>query len=426
MEIELPYGRDRNLGFTIPDKNLLFKAEKTRDSIILSQEAAIEDAIRNPMGTPPLKELVKRKRRIAIVVDDITRPTPQKVILPVLINELKRGGSREENIEIIIALGTHRKMSVKEMKDRYGDEVTSNITITNHDCKDENELIEVGKIKNFPIAINKRVLGADLVIGAGNIAPHCYAGWSGGGKIVQPGVSGEKTAGFTHLMAAKTRPIGSIVGRLDQPIRRAIDDMAIKSGLRFIINTVLNHEGKISKAVAGDPIKALRIGVNYASKIYCPKIPDYADIVVVSSYPNDIDYWQASKAAAYASTCLKQNGCIILITPCPEGVAPTHPVFKERALLSYWKNLGDIEKGEIKDLVGAADLLSHGQLLEHAEVICYSDGLSREDKALLGFKHTESVDEAIDMALENHGEKSKIGVLCCGEILPKIQFTAST
>ena len=106
MEIELPYGKDRNLKFTIPDKNLLFRAEKTIDSIVSNQEVAIRDSIRNPIGTPALEEVAKRKRKIAIVVDDVTRSTPQKIILPVLIDELKRGGSREENIEILIALGT--------------------------------------------------------------------------------------------------------------------------------------------------------------------------------------------------------------------------------------------------------------------------------------------------------------------------------
>jgi nickel-dependent lactate racemase len=421
MEIELPYGKGRNVKLTIPDKNFLFKAEKIVDSIVPNQEVAIRDSIRDPIGTPPLAELTTREKKIVIVVDDVTRSTPQKIILPVLIDELKRGGSREENIEIVIALGTHRKMSLKEIRDRYGDEVVDHVTISNHDCREENELIEVDKINGFPIMINKKVLEADFVIGVGNIAPHCYAGWSGGGKIIQPGVSGEETIGFTHLMAAKTRPIVNIMGRLDQPIRKAIDDIAIKSRLRFVVNTVLDHEGKISKVVAGDPIKAFETGVGYASKIYCPKIPDHADIVVVSSYPNDIDYWQASKAAAYASACVKKNGCIILITPCPEGVAPTHPIFRDRASLSYWKNLEDIEKGEIDDLVGAADLLSHAQLLEHAEVICWSDGLSREDKTSLRFKNVGSIDEAVAMALKKHGEKSKIGVLCCGDILPRIQ-----
>jgi nickel-dependent lactate racemase len=420
MIIELPYGKNENLRFTIPDNNLLFKVDRTATPAVQNPEIAIRDSLRNPVGTLPLKDLVKHKKKILIVVDDITRPTPQNLILPVLINELKIGGLKDENIEILIALGTHRKMNLKEMKEKYGNEVVECVTITNHDCKDEKELVEINKIKGFPIVINKRVLEADFVIGVGNIVPHCYAGWGGGGKIIQPGVSGEKTTGFTHLMAAKTRPIVNIMGKLDQPIRRVIDYIAIKSGLSFIVNTVLNHEDNVSYVVAGNPVKAFKIGVDYASKIYCPKIPDYADIVVVSSYPNDIDYWQASKAAAYASACTKQNGCIVLITPCHEGIAPTHPIFKERALLGYWENLRDIEKGEIEDLVGAADLLSHGQLLERVDVICYSRGLSEEDKALLGFKHVKSIDEAIEMAFKNHGKESKIGVIRCGEILPKI------
>jgi nickel-dependent lactate racemase len=173
--------------------------------------------------------------------------------------------------------------------------------------------------------------------------------------------------------------------------------------------------------VTGDPIKAFREGVRVARRIYCPKVPDHTDIVIVSSYPADIDYWQALKALIYASIAVKQGGTIVLITPCPERISPTHPILRERATMGYDENLRAIEKGEIDDLVAGADLLLHAQVLERSEVICYSDGLTEEDKEALGFRHASTLDEALKMAFKSQGREARIGILKCGEILPVVK-----
>ena len=221
-------------------------------------------------------------------------------------------------------------------------------------------------------------------------------------------------------MAGKVRPISKLAGRLYHKIRREIDEVALKGGLKMIINTVLNQDDKIAQVTVGDPIKAFREGVKIAEGIYRPTIPGYADIIVVSSYPSDIDYWQAAKPLCFASTAVKQNGTIVLLTPCPDRVSPTHPIIRERAMFSYEENLKAIEKNEISDMIAGADLLLHSQILERAEVVCYSDGLTERDKEALGFTHASTVQEAIEMALESQGKKARIGVLKCGEILPVI------
>jgi len=419
MRIMLPYGKDRTVIVDVPDKNVYFIVDRGVAPALKNSRDEIRKSLKNPIGTPFLQEVVGPKDKVVIVGDDITRPTPQDVIMPVLLDELNAVGVLNKNIQVIIALGTHREMSEKEIREKYGSEVVERVPVINHDYKDSKKLVDMGKTgTGIPVSVNKEVYDADFVIGVGNIVPHCYSGWGGGGKIIQPGVCGEETTAMTHVMAGKVRPISKLIGRIDHKVREEIDAVALKAGLNLIVNTVLNREDKISHVVVGDPVKAFREGVRAAEKIYCPEVPGPADIVVVSSYPADIDYWQAAKPLDYASVAVKQGGTIVLITPCPDRISPTHPIFEERATLAYDENLRAIENKEIDDLIAGAGLLLHAQILERAEVICYSDGLTEEDKEALGFKHASTVEEAIEMAFESQGRDAKVGILRCGEILP--------
>jgi len=422
MRIKLPYGKDKAVIVDVPDKNVFFIVDRGIARPLKNPRDEIKRALKNPIGTPSLRELVGSKDKVVIIGDDVTRPTPQSIIVPVLLDELNAVGIPDENIQIIIALGTHREMSEKEIREKYGSEVVKRVPVVNHDYKNLKKLVDMGQTKTgIPISVNKEVCDADFVIGVGNIVPHCLAGWAGGGKIIQPGVCGEETTAMTHVMAGKVRPISKLMGRLDSDVRKEIDAVALKTGLKLIVNTVLNREDKISHVAVGDPITAFREGVKVAERIYCPEVPGIADVVVVSSYPADIDYYQASKPLAYASLAVKQGGTMVLIAPCPEGISPIHPILKERATLTYSKNLEAIEKKEIQDLIAGAVLLVHAQLLERAEVICYSHGLTEDDKKALGFKHANTVEEAMEMAYRSQGRDAKVGILKCGEILPMVK-----
>jgi len=422
MQVTLPYGKEKIVTPEIPDKNIYFLIDRGEVPALKNPGEDIGRELRNPIGSPPLSEMVKPKDRVVILGDDMTRPTPQDIIIPVLLNELNAAGVQDENIEVIIALGTHRYMSEREIRGKYGDEVMERVPVINHDYKDLKNLVDMGKTESgIPISVNKKVYDADFVIGVGNIVPHCYAGWGGGGKIIQPGISGEETTAMTHIMAGKVRPVSKLIGRLDHKVKGEIDSVALKAGLNLIVNTVLNQEDKIAHVVVGDPVKAFREGVKAAEKIYCPAVPGQADIVIVSSYPADIDFWQAAKPLDYASVAVKKGGTIILVTPCPDKISPMHPIFRERATLGYDENLRAIESRELEDLVAGGALLLHAQMLERAEVICYSDGLTEDDKAALGFQHASTMNEAVEMAFKSQGRDAKVGVLKCGEILPMIR-----
>ena len=140
--------------------------------------------------------------------------------------------------------------------------------------------------------------------------------------------------------------------------------------------------------------------------------------MVLSSYPADIDYWQALKALDFAHVGVRKGGTVILITPCPERISPTHSTFHAYATKDYREILEAISRKTINDLPAAGALLMHSQILEHANVICYSTGLREDDKRMLGFEHAASIEEAMQMALTRHGERARIGVLECGEVVP--------
>lgn len=421
MRIKFPYGREKTVVLEIPEENLGFVVDRSEAPALKDPREELRRGLRNPIGTPSLFDMVHPRDNVVVVVDDITRPTPQRVLLPVLLDELNTLGVPDKNVELIIALGTHRKMNRKEIMERYGGEVVDRVSVTNHDHRDPKGLVDLGKTRSgTKITINKAVYEADFVIGVGNIIPHCYAGWGGGGKIIQPGVCGEEITAMTHVTAGKVRPASKLAGRLNHEVRMEIDSVALKAGLNLIVNTVLNREDKVSRIVVGHPIEAFREGVKTAERICCSKVAGYADIVVVSSYPADIDYWQAIKPLVYAHMAVKQGGTLILITPCPERISPVHQIFKGRAALGYHENLEAIEKGEIDDIIAGGGLLLHARILERAEVICFSDGLTEGDKEALGFKHADTPQEAVKMALKSQGKNAKVGILKCGEILPLI------
>lgn len=419
MNIPITYGREETLQVDVPEKTLAWLIDRKHKPSLRDPVSTLIAAMRSPIACLPLKKLAKGAKRVVILVDDNTRPTPQHLIVPPIMDELNNAGVPDENIEVVIALGTHRKMTEAEIEEKLIRLVTRRVRVYNFDCHDGKDLVNIGRTaSSVEVVVSKRVHSADLIIGVGNIVPHCYSGWAGGGKIVQPGVCGVKTIEATHIVAGKIRPISSIVGSLDHPARRMIDEIALKAGLRFIVNTVLNEDDEVANFVVGHPMKAFHRGVELAREIYCPEIPALADIVIVSSYPADLEYWQSSKPADYACLGVRKGGIIILVTPSPEGVASMHPELTELGRLSYEEVVAAYERGEIENRIAAAALMLHSQIKEHANVICVSHGMTKQDKEALGFNHAETVQKALEMAFSAQGRGAKVGVMKCGDIMP--------
>jgi nickel-dependent lactate racemase len=161
--------------------------------------------------------------------------------------------------------------------------------------------------------------------------------------------------------------------------------------------------------------------VKVAKRVYQRRIPEVADILIVSAYPTDIDYWQGLKSLSYAQHGLREKGTVILLAPFPDGISPTHSELEKYADKSYQEIKKLIRENKLEDLVCASILLQHALIMDHCQVICISEGLSVEQKEKLGFRQAESVEEALEIALKKEGKRAKIGVIDYGgDVLPRL------
>jgi len=418
----LQYG-NQILEVDVPENNLLAEVTLTKVPGVKDEKYEIKRAIYNPIAHEGLAELAKKGKKAIILVDDFTRLTPAYKILPILIKELNNAGLSNENIEIMIAGGTHRPMSPKEIAEKVGEDIISKFKISSHNIetvKDKDQLVDLGKTPSgVPVSVNRKVVEADIKIAVGQIVGHPLAGWGGGGKIIQPGVCGEETTWRTHWLQTEYKE-NELLGVTDNPIRLEIEEVAKRVGLDFIVNVILNEKGQIVGVVAGDPIKAFRKGVDLAKKVYAVKVPEKADIVLTDAYPHDIDMWQAVKGIFAAEVVVKDGGTIILCAPCPEGVSGEHPALLQYGYIPKEQVEELIEHGKIDDLVGASDCAHVGELLKRVDIILYSE-ISRKETEKLNFKYAETPKKALEMALAKHGRNAKIIVMRrAGDMVPII------
>ena len=420
MKVKLPYG-DNFVEFEVPEKNLLAIVSPNDTQPALDTDQEITRALDNPIGMKKIEDIAKPEDSVVLLVDDNTRLTPCAKVLPEVIKRLDTVGVKENNIKIIIATGTHRSLFPEEIERKVGAEIVQKIEVLNHSWKED--LVYVGKTsQGTPIEVNRYVLEAKVKVGIGNVIPHPLAGWSGGAKIIQPGVCGKSTTGATHILGA-IYP-NSFLGVVDNPIRQEIESVAKKVGLTMIINTVLNHRGEVVKVFAGDFIKAHREAVKEAKHIWGVKIPALADIVIVSSYPCDLDFWQAGKALCVAELVVKRGGDIIFLTPCPEGISTNREHLEVMEEL-YGLKSRDIyrvarQKG-IDDLCAVATAVGTARHRELASITVISDGLGVEEAQLLGFDWKESLEEVLENGFRRQGENARISILTHGgETIPLI------
>ncbi|MCX6026861.1 MAG: nickel-dependent lactate racemase, partial [Chloroflexi bacterium] len=401
----------------VPGTTMLFEGRRTGVRRANLGEAAIEMALDQPIGCPPIEDMIGEDKRVVILVDDATRPTPARLLLPGILERLQRGGVSRRNVSIVIATGTHRAMRLDEMDAKLGQAVRQAYEVVNHDCRDLGMLVKIGRTAHgTPISINRLVAEAGLVIGIGNIVPHRYCGWAGGAKIVQPGVCGEETTAATHMMMAEDA--GVRLGILENRVRHEMEAVADEVNLRFVVNTILNGDGSISGVVAGDVRRAFRAGVTMARGIYTVPIPGRADIVVASASPSDMNFWQAGKALYSADLAAKRGGVIILVSPCYEGVGE-HAEFVElcgehaRAIRSR------LRADKVRDRIGAAAALAVAEVRSRAEVWIVAENLSSQDADGLRMRRFASLQDAVDAALLKKGRTSRLTVLHeATEILP--------
>lgn len=420
LGIAIPYGSS-SLEAEVPGARVLFSGEFEELPAIDDFEGTLLARLEQPTAGRPLREIGEGRAKALVLVEDNTRQTPVDRILPVLFDYLNEISLTDDDIEILTASGTHRLMTEEELLAKVGPDAYCRVGITQHDCRDLDSIIDQGSVRAgsslIPIQINRKILDADLIIGLGSIFPHSDAGFTGGAKIVQPGVCGTTTTAATHIAAALLDEIP--LGDADNPCRLGMEEVARKVGLDFIANAVQDHRGRILEIVAGDFVAAHRRGAEVSRRAHGVTIPEPADVVIVGSYPGDIDWWQAEKCLVAAYFAVKRDGFIVFAGPCYEGLVHNHPRLRDWLRLSYDEariKASAIDPADAEaDLIAADVAIANARIREKATILMVTEGISDADVALLGYRRMPDLQAAVDHALER-APGGSLGVLPYGGI----------
>lgn len=399
----------------IPEENLLFNTQKHTLPEGYDEQAIITTALDNPINTAPLTE-IPLDTQVVILVDDCTRPTPTAKLIPHILARLE---TRTRNITFMTAPGTHRPLSPADLEEKIGREYLDRYPVINVDYTRHEDYEYIGDMEvGTPLHLHKAFLRARYKVALGNIAPHNVVGWSGGAKIVQPGVSGEETTSSTHI-AGSFYPVRDVYGNVNCHMRGEIDDIGRRVGLDFIVNTVLDSDKNVLGLFCGHYLDAHRAGVRFAEANICPEIPALADIVVVSAYPSNMDYWQGFKPLGFSTKGLKEGGTVVFLFDTREGLCDNSPAHKPM-LYKYLRTdektvRADIAAGKVADLVGVTNPICHFQVLDYVKnVLCVTDSLTKDECELLSFDWADTIEEAMERAFAVQGPDAKVGVIHFG------------
>ncbi len=297
--------------------------------------AAVRSALRSPIGARPLADLAKPGARVAVVIDDDSRPTPVAEMLPTVLSELEEGGVGPEAVTVVTALGLHRAMTPEEVRARVGADVFDTVAFENHDCDDPARLVELGRTaRGTRVLLNRTVAEADLVVCVGCIEPHVIAGFGGGAKMIVPGVAGRETIGHNHALHCTPETFDGVGRPCDaSPMRLDLEEAA--SRLRpplFIVDAVLNGDLDVVRIVAGDPVAAHRDGVRTSRSIFAVPFAGAVDVVLTTSHPMDQDLRQGLKSLANTIRAVRRGGVLIALLRAEEGVGVVGLARRKRSL----------------------------------------------------------------------------------------------
>jgi len=407
VEVWLPYGKTE-VPVRVPDENLL-RVIKPREVPGVDDPALeIKSALEKPFGTARLSEMAEAGDKAAIVVDDVTRPAPTRLMLPLVLDELCEAGVADGDITIIFGCGTHRSLSEDEMAALIDDEVLKRVKAVCHDSRADNLVSFGSTTRGTEVLVNRTFAEAELKILTGDIGLHYYAGYGGGRKSVLPAVAGWNAVRRNHslLLDPKART-GNLEGN---PVHEDMNEAARMVGVDFTLNVVLNSRREVVGAFAGDFEEVLERGVLLVDEMCKVPIQTQADIVIVSSggFPHDINLYQAYKAVDHVKDAIKDGGIMILVAECPEG-------YGNQTFYDWMVEYRSIEKIERQIrrnfIIGGHKAYYLTKQLSRVSIMLVSVMPDSYVTSTFRLKTAKTVNEALNTALRSAGKKSKIYVI---------------
>lgn len=412
--IKVPYSK-HGMNLEIEDKNLeAVLVSKAHNFVVTKSESEIvKDSLDNPISSLRLEELAKDKENVVIITSDHTRPVPSRVIMPQILERIRRGNPNAK-IKILVATGFHRPSTKDELIFKLGEEIVEKEEIIIHMSTKDEDMIKMGVLPSGgDFYINKLAASADLLIAEGFIEPHFFAGFSGGRKSILPGIASAKTIMYNHCSEFIDSD-NSRTGILkNNPIHEDMVYAAKVAKLAFIVNVAIDKDKKVIASFAGDVDKAHKTGCEFVTNLSkVDKIP--ADIVVSTNggYPLDQNIYQSVKGMTAAEATCKDGGVIIMISACNDGHGG-QSFYDNMAKASCPKEiLESVRNVKKEDTVPDQwEFQILARILDKFTVIMVTDECDPQMIRNMHMKHAYNFGEALNLAYEIKGEDAKVVVI---------------
>lgn len=411
MRVDLAYGRD-GLAVDLPDGRTTVVTPRFRPGVA-DPAAALRQALRRPLAGPRLREIARPGQRVAVSVCDITRAQPREPMLRALLEELE-GVVRPEDVSVLVATGTHRANTPAELEGMLGRELATALRVVNHDARDDGSLVDLGPMGDaVPVFLNREWLEADLRITTGFVEPHFFAGFSGGPKMIAPGLAGLETVLTLH----DARRIGHPKARWGilhgNPVHDDVRAIARATGCHFGFDVVLNARQEITRAFAGELFAMHEAACAEAKRVAMAPVAQRFEVVVTtnSGYPLDQNLYQAVKGMSAAAEVVADGGLIVCAAECRDGL-PDHGAFAE--LLA--------SAGSPAELLARVEEPGHrvpdqwqvqvqARIQQRARVLVKSDFLGADQLRAAHLGAVDDVGAAVREALEAAGPAARVCAL---------------
>ena len=408
MDVWLPYGKSQ-ICVRVPTRNFLGLVESKEKVGVQDSRAEIERALRAPLGSKKLNEVANPSSKVAIVVDDATKPTPTSTMVPLLLEELRNAGIKEENVVIIFACGTRRAVTPEDAVGLLGESVCSRVKTVSHDCKAQ-DLVDMGTTHahGTRVLLNRVFMEADVRILTGDVRFHSFAGYTGGRESILPGIAGEETVRHNHAMLLETNArAGNLVGN---PVHEDMMEAAGMAKVDFALNVVQNSKRDIVRAFAGSIDSVFSEGTRLVDEMYRAQVDRRAEIAVVSpgGDPADVSLFQAWLGVDNALDVVKRGGVIILVAELPEGIGNQDYY----TWMMKFHDLKTVEKELRHGFVsGGAGAYYHLKALQKVRVVLVSSMPDYYATNVFKLRTARAVNDALNEAFNLVGKNAKVWAL---------------
>lgn len=411
LDVRLSFGK-QGLALSLPD-GFDYRVLEARSARPLADGgAAIAAALDQPVACAPLTEIARGKSSAAISVCDITRPAPNRIVLPHVLKRLESGGIPPSKIRILIATGLHRGATPAEIEEIVGPGLAARYTVENHDARDFASHEHLGVTSSgTPVYIDRRFVSADLRMTLGFIEPHLMAGFSGGRKLVVPGLAAQETIKVLHSSKFMREP-RAVEGSIESnPLHRELVEIAAMAGHRFIVDVSLARDRSIAGVFAGDPVQAHRRGVEFVARALLEELPEPVDAVITTSagYPLDLTYYQSIKGITAAAHIVREGGRILAVAACDEGTGGAEFSRMLREHRHPERFMAAIENADV--VVDQWQLEKLAMVTRKARVSYCVPGLDAETRAVLWGRAFSDVREAVRDLLDGLPSGSRVAVI---------------